>query len=257
MGRKDGSGKEAKDGTNEVDNDTVGEIKEEKEEQRNAVATQTNEKSPSQESNAMRDHQLEDCCVICLNPYEKGEEVSWSMNNRCNHLFHRECIVEWLVEHDDCPICRNNFLFGGGSTNNDIVEADDSSANSISEQLLRGLELWYRLRMDLESNRSSSLHPAASSSSFDIRLVPQEEEEIPSQAQGALSNSASSPPPTSRASSVEMTTGLFSSSSSSSSSRPLESGNYVDAEAPSAPSSTGGEDEENATNETSLPSPES
>jgi len=49
-------------------------------------------------------------CDICLANYERGEEVCSSLNPRCVHVFHKECIVEWLVKSDKCPVCRRNFL---------------------------------------------------------------------------------------------------------------------------------------------------
>jgi hypothetical protein len=49
-------------------------------------------------------------CVICLEDYEEGDNVCWSHNRQCNHVFHQECIVEWLVRHDGCPVCRQDFL---------------------------------------------------------------------------------------------------------------------------------------------------
>lgn len=49
-------------------------------------------------------------CMICLEPYLIGEEVSWSRDLKCRHVFHHECIMEWLMEHDECPCCRAEHL---------------------------------------------------------------------------------------------------------------------------------------------------
>lgn len=49
-------------------------------------------------------------CGICLCEYEEGEEICWSSNIECTHLFHKDCIVEWLMRHDDCPCCRCDYL---------------------------------------------------------------------------------------------------------------------------------------------------
>lgn len=50
-------------------------------------------------------------CSICLEIFETGEEVSWSRNRECNHCYHQECISQWLIKHDECPVCRNDYLF--------------------------------------------------------------------------------------------------------------------------------------------------
>lgn len=49
-------------------------------------------------------------CSICLCPYEDGETVCWAKNDECDHIFHEDCIVQWLVDHDECPLCRTNLL---------------------------------------------------------------------------------------------------------------------------------------------------
>mmetsp|Transcript_15372 Transcript_15372/g.17563 ORF Transcript_15372/g.17563 Transcript_15372/m.17563 type:complete len:239 (+) Transcript_15372:233-949(+) len=49
-------------------------------------------------------------CPICIEPYQEGEEICWSKNDRCRHAFHLDCIMTWLMKHDDCPVCRANYL---------------------------------------------------------------------------------------------------------------------------------------------------
>lgn len=49
-------------------------------------------------------------CSICSDEYKSGDKIAWSRNEQCFHLFHIECIVPWLMNHSDCPMCRNDFL---------------------------------------------------------------------------------------------------------------------------------------------------
>ena len=49
-------------------------------------------------------------CTICFNCYEPGDEICWSNNPQCNHVFHKDCIEEWLLRHDECPCCRLNYM---------------------------------------------------------------------------------------------------------------------------------------------------
>ena len=37
----------------------------------------------------------------------------------CNHLFHSECIDEWLNNNPTCPICRMDVI--NENLNNDII----------------------------------------------------------------------------------------------------------------------------------------
>jgi hypothetical protein len=72
-------------------------------------------------------------CAICLTEYETTERVSWSSNPDCTHVFHEDCVVEWLVSLGrtkskqvrffeepteaqllnyqlECPCCRQAFI---------------------------------------------------------------------------------------------------------------------------------------------------
>ncbi|GMI50555.1 hypothetical protein ScalyP_jg4251 [Parmales sp. scaly parma] len=43
-------------------------------------------------------------CLVCQCDYEDGEELR-KLNNTCNHVFHKECVDEWLLKRDRCPYC--------------------------------------------------------------------------------------------------------------------------------------------------------
>jgi len=49
-------------------------------------------------------------CSICLGNYEAGDVVCWAKTDECDHLYHDECIIEWLKTHNDCPLCRANLM---------------------------------------------------------------------------------------------------------------------------------------------------
>jgi len=56
---------------------------------------------------------VENMCTICLTRYIPGDSVVWSINRRCNHVFHETCITSWLArkrKHPQCPCCRQPFL---------------------------------------------------------------------------------------------------------------------------------------------------
>ena len=51
----------------------------------------------------------EDSCPICFSDFMKDEKASILCCFQCKNLFHRECILYWLVSgsNKSCAICRN------------------------------------------------------------------------------------------------------------------------------------------------------
>ena len=44
-------------------------------------------------------------CAICLSSYNEGDILKILPN--CRHIFHIDCISQWLMEHSNlCPLCR-------------------------------------------------------------------------------------------------------------------------------------------------------
>lgn len=76
-------------------------------------------------SSSMTDHSFSKTCYICLENYEHGEEIAWSPNPDCEHVFHACCITGWLMKHDACPLCRQDFLMVPSNTD-DEHRADPS-----------------------------------------------------------------------------------------------------------------------------------
>jgi hypothetical protein len=61
----------------------------------------------------------EECCSICLEPFSIGDTVGRLKKDAnaantdraaCNHCFHEDCILEWLQNHDECPLCRVDMI---------------------------------------------------------------------------------------------------------------------------------------------------
>ena len=72
-------------------------------------------------------------CAVCLMKYEISDRVCWSSNCECSHMFHEDCMLQWLVAlgREDarrkrlyanlsekklldfelsCPCCRQDFI---------------------------------------------------------------------------------------------------------------------------------------------------
>ena len=70
-------------------------------------------------------------CAICLSHFKPQQAVCKSNNALCQHVFHQDCMVDWLTNHhDNCPMCREVYLLktveGDGSQHRDRrnVESD-------------------------------------------------------------------------------------------------------------------------------------
>ena len=105
--------------------DVTGEVcVEVKEEEQSTSAT----KQPIQESRVAPIF-----CAVCLAKYEPSERVCWASNSECSHVFHEQCILQWLVSlgrrktmgqqfdknsseeelmkyQPECPCCRQYFV---------------------------------------------------------------------------------------------------------------------------------------------------
>ena len=45
-------------------------------------------------------------CVICLEPFAEGEDYVTPLACDKRHLFHSDCIEEWLKSENFCPMCK-------------------------------------------------------------------------------------------------------------------------------------------------------
>ncbi len=46
---------------------------------------------------------FEETCCICFSNYIPKEEI---FHLECNHLYHKDCIVPWVKDFGNCPLCR-------------------------------------------------------------------------------------------------------------------------------------------------------
>ncbi|XP_027365908.1 E3 ubiquitin-protein ligase ATL6 [Abrus precatorius] len=73
-------------------------------------------------------------CAVCLNEFEETETLR--LIPKCDHVFHPECIDEWLSSHTTCPVCRANLVPQPGDSARGIpaLEAHDHNPQDIEAQ---------------------------------------------------------------------------------------------------------------------------
>jgi hypothetical protein len=66
-------------------------------------------------------------CTICLCNYEVGSDIVWLSNELCDHVFHEQCIEQWLMKQREgplCPCCRRDFILDPYDLEEEEEEAD-------------------------------------------------------------------------------------------------------------------------------------
>jgi hypothetical protein len=69
-------------------------------------------------------------CSICIDEYEVGERLT--LLPRCQHAFHRDCIMPWLLERQGrCPLCKKHVMHGAHDDTASVITDEESNEHTI------------------------------------------------------------------------------------------------------------------------------
>lgn len=75
-------------------------------------------------------------CTICLDEYRDGDRL---IELRCGHVYHRSCLVDWLLRKNRCPLCSETVpllnpsmpVAAASNNNNNNTNGDVNNANTV------------------------------------------------------------------------------------------------------------------------------
>ena len=126
----------------------------------NAMQGSTNSSSTSSNQNM-----VPGMCIICFDEFITGDVIVWSDNKKCEHFYHKECLVPYLahnaqpktystlnVNNNPCPTCRQNYC----TVPTTILDTFIRSNNDNDAPTTSGGDGYVRDRWGLEENTTTT-----------------------------------------------------------------------------------------------------
>lgn len=123
-------------------------------------------------------------CSICLCEYIVGSDLVYSSNPQCDHVFHADCIEQWIMKQRDgplCPCCRRDFVIdpfddvGPGGEKDDDIESCNNSGDSDGDRIIASSSSSVQSQSALVQQQAESMSQIDESSASDVSSeIPQQ-----------------------------------------------------------------------------------
>lgn len=148
------------------------------------VSTDAPQSPPPTTNQTTNTRQVSPSCIICLNQFAPNTYVCWSSNKECKHVFHRDCILLWLLKKLNkdnsqeregggalCPCCRQEFVLesvlnGDTEEENNVNAEVDIVAPPATATSEAAVDLVLDFRSSMLGQRQRVSPPTASHSNF-------------------------------------------------------------------------------------------
>ncbi|XP_073999375.1 E3 ubiquitin-protein ligase goliath-like isoform X2 [Rhodnius prolixus] len=135
-----------------------------------------------------------DCCPVCIEHYKVNDTIR---DLPCSHVFHKNCIDPWLLEHRTCPLCKKDvlrlcgFVFTGSQESILPVDMEEGleDQDNTDTGMTTSAELNYSMQntvIDLEQFSSEPISSAYSYNLVNPNAVANGSEECQTQAQTVI-----------------------------------------------------------------------